>query len=337
MRGAADGNISVSSESATGKVSFVRATGNGDLLPDVDGDTTAKAVAKATAYLERFGAAFGARPEQLKQTSVTRDQYGSTVTYSQQYQGVEVFGSAIRAHLDGAGQLTSVNGFAAPDLSLDVTPRLSESDAGCPGDRDRGRERRAGAGDLDAASTELVVYRMGSTRGEAGPAVLTWVVEVTNAADVREKVFLDARTGKVVNRYSMMAHALNRQLIEASIDDHGTPGNPDDDTVKLTEVWKEGEPTAGLNPAQLDLHDGTGEAYWLFKNAFNRRLLRRSRRHDDHGQQRPAHRLPQRQLERHQHQLLRRRDLRRHGRARVGARLHRAHVRPHLPVAVRAR
>ena len=49
----------------------------------------------------------------------------------------------------------------------------------------------------------------------------------------------------------------------------------------------------------------------------------------------PTHRLPQRQLERRHHQLLRRRLLRRRRRPRVGPRLHRVHLRPDLPVAVR--
>ncbi len=203
-------------------------------------------MAKATSYLERFGAAFGAQPDQLEQTSVSKDAYGSTVTYTQQYQGIDVFGAELRAHLDSSGQLTSVNGFAAPDLSLDVTPRLSESEAASRA-VDIVQGTVEGATDLDSASTELVIYRMGSTRGETGAAVLTWVVEVTNAADVREKVFLDARTGKVVNRFSMMAHALDRKLLEGSIDDKGTP-TPDDDTVRLTQVWAEGQPTGSLNP-----------------------------------------------------------------------------------------
>ena len=65
------------------------------------------------------------------------------------------------------------------------------------------------------------------------------------------------------------------------------------------------------------------------------RLLRRRGRHDDHGQQRPADQLPQRQLERRHHQLLQRRHLRRRRRPRVGPRLHRVHLRPDLPVPVR--
>ena len=52
------------------------------------------------------------------------------MTYTQEYKGVPVFGSLLRAHVDKDGDLTSVNGFAAPDLNLSVDPRLSAKDAG---------------------------------------------------------------------------------------------------------------------------------------------------------------------------------------------------------------
>ena len=80
--------------------------------------------------------------------------------------------------------------------------------------------------------------------------------------------------------------------------------------------------------------NGAGESYWLFKNAFDRDSYDGDGATMKHGQQRPDHRLPQRQLERRHHQLLRRRHVRRHRLARVGPRLHRVHLRPDLPVAV---
>ena len=85
-----------------------------------------------------------------------------------------------------------------------------------------------------------MVYRTGSTRGIDGSSVLTYVVEVTNQRSVRDMVFLDAATGKTVNRYSMIGDALDRELYEASIDDHGTP---DDGPTTPSEglVWKEGD------------------------------------------------------------------------------------------------
>ena len=41
-----------------------------------------------------------------------------------------MFGSLLKVNVDEQGDLTSVNGYAAPDLSLSTTPRLSATDAG---------------------------------------------------------------------------------------------------------------------------------------------------------------------------------------------------------------
>lgn len=263
MRSAADGSVRVSAESATGKVGFIAARGaRSDLLPGLTGDSTAKAVDKADAYLDRFGAAFGAGKGQLKQESVDQDRYGWTVTYSQEYQGVEVFGSMIRAHLDKAGDLTSVNGYAAPGLDLSVDPRLSARAAGEkavsfvhaePATGDDGKP--ADTSGITAKSADLVVYRTGAIKGDAGQAELAYTVEVSNGRNIRDLLFVDAMTGKLLNRYSMMAHAIDREVYEES--------------PETTPIWVEGDPFPGsLNQDQQNLVEGTGESYWLFMNAF---------------------------------------------------------------------
>lgn len=276
MRDEATGAVRLSADRATGKVAFIRAAGQGDLLPSAKADSPAAAADKAAAYLTEYGAAFGAARGQLKQDAVSSTTSGWTVDYVQSYRGVEVFGSKIRAHIDEQGDLTSVNGYAAPGLSLDVSPRLSQAEAarravdivraksGVP-------DGRASTAGLKAAKTELNIYRLGSTRGVAGQAVLAWVVEVTNRSNVRDMVFLDADSGKILNRYSMMGHALDRRLYEASIDDNGTPEDETDDSVAYDLVWSEGDPLPGtLDEDQLNEVEGTGEAYWFFKNTFGR-------------------------------------------------------------------
>ena len=79
MKGDATGSVTITKEKSTGKVGFVRAGANGDLLADVDGS----AVEKADAYLDRYAAAFGATPSQLKREDrVNKTQVGSTVEAS---------------------------------------------------------------------------------------------------------------------------------------------------------------------------------------------------------------------------------------------------------------
>lgn len=279
MRAEADGGVRVTNESATSKIGFIRATGaTSDLFPDIAGDTTAKAVAKATAYLDRFGAAFGAAKGQLEKSDVSQDRYGWTVSYTQQYQGVDVFGSMLKVNLDKDGDLTSVNGYAAPGLDLSVDPRISAGDAGeravsavkaDPATAADGQGAADTTG-VKAVSTDLAVYRMGAIKGDPGAEVLAYVVEVSNGENVRDMVFVDAATNKIINRYSLIANALDRDLIEASLDDKGTPA-PEDDEVVFTPVWSEGDAFPGsLNEDQQNLVNSAGESYWMFKNTFDR-------------------------------------------------------------------
>ena len=142
MRQAADGDVTFSTESATGKVGFVAARGaDADLYPSLAGNSTAKATAKTDAYLDEFGAAFGAGSDELVRTGVTPNRYGWTVSYVQKYDGVDVFGSRLKANVDKDGDLTAVTGFAVPDLKLSVDPGVQRR----PGERQRRRLRQVPA------------------------------------------------------------------------------------------------------------------------------------------------------------------------------------------------
>ncbi|NYE38703.1 Zn-dependent metalloprotease [Nocardioides cavernae] len=268
MADRADGTVAVTREEATRKVGFIRVKGEGDLLPGVEGDSLAAARDKVDAYLDRYATNFGARPGELVRSGVTKSAAGWTVTYTQSYRGVDVFGSMLRAQVDEQGDLTAVNGYAAPDLSLSVDPRIGAGDAG---KRAVGLVREdppahdgetADLTGIAPQGTELVVYRMGATRGEAGDAVLAWKTEVTNEKNVRDVVFIDAQTGKALNRWSLVHDALSRELYEAT----GTAQAP-----VLTRVWKEGDAfPGGLNADQQNLVNSAGESYWMFENTFGR-------------------------------------------------------------------
>lgn len=270
IRDTADGKVAVSMNRATGKVGFIRARGkNTDLLPDVVAGDRGEALGKADAYLKRFSNAFGVPRGQLERSEVHSDRYGWSVTYTQSYNGVPVFASELKAHVDKSGDLTAVNGFVAPDASkVATTPRVTEEQAA-----ERAltmvKERPSGYEDglpegltkgLEVVKNDLMIYRMGTTRGIPGKSKLAWVVEVSNKKTVRETVILDALTGKHLNRWSMMAHALDRMLIEAY-----------DGAQEPDVVWSEGDPFPGtLDEDQSNEVLGTGEAYWLFMNTFGR-------------------------------------------------------------------
>ena len=262
MKDEATGSTTFTREDATGKVGFVRAGVNGDLLADTNGT----AVEKADTYLDRYAAAFGATPAQLvRGPEVATSRAGSTVTYTQQYRGVPVFGAMLRAQVDRGGDLTSVSGFATPDLNLSVDPRLSAKDAGdralaaVSADPPGHGDKAASVAGLTAKSADLMVYRTGSTRGADGENVLAYVVEVTNGRNIREIVFVDAQTDKLLNRYSMIHDGLEREIYERAY-------------TQANKVYDEGEnpDPSGLNADQRNIYEGSGEAYRFFDNVFGR-------------------------------------------------------------------
>ena len=269
LKDAASGTVDLRANPATGRVGFARAEGrNPDLFPGVAADGRQGAIDKASAYLDEFAPAFGARPAELKQTEVYADKAGWSITFQQSFKGVPVFAGELKAHVDREGDLTSVNGFAAPGLSLDTTPALSTSEASAEAlaavkARPSGYEDAGPAGykqGLKVRSADLTIYRTGSPRGIEGEAKLAYAVEVWNKANIRESLILDAATGKPLNRWSMIADALDRHIYEAQ---QVSPYGYDN-------IWNEGEafPAPGMTVDQQNEALGASEAYWMFRNTF---------------------------------------------------------------------
>ncbi|MDN5893731.1 MAG: M4 family metallopeptidase [Nocardioides sp.] len=260
MRSGADGSTIISKEDATGQVGFIRASAKGDLLPNVN----RKPAAKADAYMDKYASAFGAPRKELVRDSVTKSNGDTTINYVQEFKGLPVFGSLLRAHVDSNGDLTSVNGEVVPDIDVGVDPAFSEAEAGARAVRNvkahpPGDDGKADTSGLKTVDAELMVYRTGLVKGTKGTNQLVWRVEVTNGTNIRDMVFVSAEYGKPVNRYSMIDNALDRVLFEA------------DEDRNLTQVWEEGDDLPGdLNSDQESMVRSTGEAYWFFRNAFDR-------------------------------------------------------------------
>ena len=202
MADRADGAVAVTREKSTGKVGFIRVKGDGDLLPGAEGDTARRRERQGRRLprpvRRRLRRAPGrARPARA---SRSRPPAGPSPT-TQSYQGVDVFGSMLQAPgRQGRRPDRRSTATPRPTSSLSVDPRLTAAEAGkrAVGLVQR-RTRRADDGEkadltgIAAKATELVVYRMGATQGEAGDAVLAYQVEVTNEqATSATSSFIDA-------------------------------------------------------------------------------------------------------------------------------------------------
>jgi Zn-dependent metalloprotease len=270
MANTARGQVKITTTKATGKVGMIRRTGDGDLLPSMKAGSQRAAVTKATAYLNRYAAAFGATPRQLVPAGVRTDRYGWTVSFTQRYHGIPVFGSMLKAQVDRAGELTAVNGYADPVRNVSTHARFTRQQAA---HRAVGTVRqdpptdstgaKASTHGLAASSVKRYVYRIGTLKAQRGPSRLVYAVKVTNHSTVRDMVFVDARTGKLVNRYTLIDDDTNREFYEWN---HVAPPNQG-----FNLVWKEGDAYPGVLTAdQKSMVDSTGDAYWLFKDTFNR-------------------------------------------------------------------
>ncbi|TQL66750.1 Zn-dependent metalloprotease [Nocardioides albertanoniae] len=267
LKADADQTVTLKKEGATGQIGFVST--KGDLLPDVAADSKSEAAAKAREYLDTYAPVFGAEADQLDQSKVSTTPAGWTVEFKQAYKDVPVFGGTLKAHVDKAGDLTSVNGFAAPDLDLSTTPAWSKAKASAKAlelvkakPADAHADGKVSTKGVKVVKADLNVYRMGAAQGVSGKSLLAWVIEVTNGSTVRETLVIDATSGKPVNRYSMLHTATDRELVEK----HNTPDTGDDATV-----WVENDAFPGtLDQDQANEVATTGESYWLYKNTFGR-------------------------------------------------------------------
>ncbi len=203
-----DGQVSIAQ--STGMARFVRLNreqaGQIARLPEAQGSLEAQALS----FFEAYGTMFGvqdARTE-LAPPRVKTDQLGMThLSYDQVFQGIPVFAGVLRVHFSSDGLITAVNGTFVPDISLNSTPSLGAGDAAQIAVAEILTRQP-----VSARSTKLYVFRENLARGIPGANHLVWEVEVGNGQDVREFVYIDAHSGKVVDQITGIYDALDRTV-----------------------------------------------------------------------------------------------------------------------------
>ena len=259
LQDAIGGAAQISINKATGVASFVRLPVNRGL--QIAG-SRASAQAQVSAFFNEYGNLFGISHAQNELTlrNTATDALGMThLSYQQVYQGVPVFGSGLNVHLGNDSAVVAVNGTFVPSVDVRVSPSLSAEAAAETAVNSVALENSIAAkissSDISAVSTNLTVFRAGLLQAVAGSTHLAYEVEVANSVGtIRELIFVDAHSGKIIDRIGLIHTALDRRIYRRNLG---------------TLAWQEGNslPYKGANSADVNnLVNYAEDAYNLFSS-----------------------------------------------------------------------
>ncbi|MBL0148429.1 MAG: M4 family metallopeptidase [Ideonella sp.] len=262
------GNAQVSVHEATGSARFVRVAPGAKLAAQRSARVATDAARHESSlqFLNSYGALFGITnaTAELGEGRIAKDRQGGThITHKQFYQGVPVFGAELKTHFDASDNLVVANGTFVPGISVNPKPSRSAAEAAAMAVA----RVKADLGRAAALSTDqptLMIYREGLAKGVEGANHLAWQVEVGNRTDVRQFVYVDAHSGKVIDTINGIHDAKKRRAYDAAgatAPGANYPNNP---------FWVEGQgfPT-GTTEAD-NMIAASSEIYDLFKTAFGR-------------------------------------------------------------------
>ena len=259
LRAEAGGASRVSIHPATGAVRFVRLASSPTWLAQAT--TFAQRHEQSMAFLRRHAGAFGLSgggPDVLLRVEgeAVDSQGGAHLTYSQAYGGVRVFAGILKTHFDAAGNLTAVNGTVIPDITVDSRPSVSSEAAA--GTALATVTEIAATSSVAVTGVRLYVFRTGLAAGVEGQNRLAWEVEVGDGAAVRQLVYVDAHTGKVIDRIDRVQDALVRRVYDTEANFPNTP------------FWVEGDAFPTGNSEADNVIQFSGETYDFYLDTFGR-------------------------------------------------------------------
>jgi bacillolysin len=248
-------NAKITSEKGSERVRFIKFPIGNSLV--VRGSSLEE---KSINFLEENKAVYGLQSvkNSLFFEKEELDSHGlKNVSFKQYYKGVPVFDGGLKFHYNSTGKLNSVNGNVFPFIKLNATPDLSIAKATTIALRIvESQNINRSEKPLQAKNSELLVFKKGLVQGYIGATYLVYRIEVSNAADVREYVFIDAHTGDLIEQYTGTYHAVSRILYE-------------ENTESSSVVWREGDDLPGsLDQWQQNEVVAAGHVYNFFKNAF---------------------------------------------------------------------
>ena len=237
----------------TGNPEFIKFKNDGAYK--VEGNTLE---AKAKSFFVENYSLFGQKSQNdiLKLEKNFKDNIGmSHLTFRQTYNEIPIFGSEFKFHFNQKNDITALNGKILSDININTTPNIDIEEAKSIAIEivnTQGINKSQVI--LSTNEAELCIYKKGIERDLDGLSYLAYHIEVTNKTDVREYVIVDAHSGKLVDQYTGIAHALNRLVYEE---------------YDTTKVWEEGDAFPSfLDQWQQNEVVVSGQIYNFFKNAF---------------------------------------------------------------------
>ena len=232
----------------TARATFASSQGRGILL---NVPVNASAAERALAFIDDYGAAFGANRNQLQlQRTPGVDPLGfEHVRLQQMHRGVPVTAAGLIIHLKGPRVMVA-NGHMVADLPVNVIPTVSVETATEAARMliekivDPGK-----ASDAVYSAPRLEVFNRGLLEARSAPSRLAWFIEA-KGFELREYVWIDAETGSVLLNFSQLTPAKSRTIYTA-FEGPSLPG---------TLVRSEGGPPTGDVDADL-AYDYSGITY----------------------------------------------------------------------------
>ncbi|WP_082504504.1 M4 family metallopeptidase [Chryseobacterium sp. Leaf313] len=218
------------------------------------------ALEKAQSFIqENFGIFNLESPQDLVLVKEFIDNYGlKNVVYAQTYKGVPVFDGVLKFHFNRNEELTSINGNIIPDINDTASPEIS-IEVAIKNAKSIVKDQKLGFKDLplEIGRQRLLMFPRGLAQGEPISTFLAYEIEVTNKNDVREFVFINAHTGKLVDQFTGIHNVIDRKLYETN-------------TNAANLKWQEGNALPGtLDQWQQNEVITSEHVYNFFKNAFN--------------------------------------------------------------------
>ena len=240
---------------------------------------------RASTFLALYGAAIGITDPQAQFSlaRISSDTKGQVHVHLDQVKdGLPVYGARIIVHMNGAG-ITGFNGVfvpGVPDISVVVPRELGSLRAIALADRGKAH---AGA-DLEVTSGRWVVYPEGLLRGALAGSHLAYeaVVASTGGKALRERVIVDAVTGRVLDTINDLHTFLNREVYtpdkkapptyDESATSVATPAGPADPALHDDFGPHSGSTSArATRNAQDNLWIFDGGTYKVYANMFGRK------------------------------------------------------------------